>query len=156
MVFTLFVSHVLGKHIAARFYTQSLVNEAIMLVNNGSLLIFENFIILSTMCVFDKLLRYLMMGMEYLANVRRFVVRFMWVPVVLEIASIYYPSLPSSWKVLFLLMGLCTSKKNIYLILIKFAFIVDSVRFDTGNIKGIISICIWTFVGASDNIKPPT
>jgi hypothetical protein len=97
-----------------------------------------------------------MMGMEYLANVRRFVVRFLWVPVVLEIASIYYPSLPSSWKVLFLLMGLCTSKNNIYLILIKFAFIVDSVRFDTGNIKGIISICIWTFVGASDNIKQPT
>jgi hypothetical protein len=156
MVFTLFVSHVLGKHIAARFYTQSLMNEAIMLVNNGSLLLFENFIILSTMCVFDTLLRYLMMGMEYLANVRRFVVRFLWVPVVLEIASIYYPSLPSSWKVLFLLMGLCTSKNNIYLILIKFAFIVDSVRFDTGNIKGIISICIWTFVGASDNIKQPT
>ena len=150
MVFTLFVSHVLGKNIAARFYTQSLVNEAIMLVNNGSLLLFENFIILSTMCVFDTLLRYLMMGMDYLANVRRFVVRFMWVPVVLEIASIYYPSLPSSWKVLFLLMGLCTSKNNIYLILIKFAFIVDSVRFDTGNIKGIISICLWTFVGVSE------
>ena len=151
MVFTMFVSHVLGKHIAARFYTQSLVNEAIMLVNNGSLLLFENFIILSTMCIFDNILRYLMMGMDYLSSIRRFMLKFMWLPVALELASIYYPSLPSSWKVLFLLMGLCTSKNNIYLILIKFAFIIDSVRFDTGNIKGIISICMWTFVGAFEN-----
>lgn len=151
MVFTMFVSHVLGKHIAARFYTQSLVNEAIMLVNNGSLLLFENFIILSTMCIFDNILRYLMMGMDYLSSIRRFMLKFMWLPVALELASIYYPSLPSSWKVLFLLMGLCTSKNNIYLILIKFAFIIDSVRFDTGNIKGIISICMWTFVGAFEH-----
>jgi hypothetical protein len=151
MVFTMFVSHVLGKHIAARFYTQSLVNEAIMLVNNGSLLLFENFIILSTMCIFDNILRYLMMGMDYLSSIRRFMLKFMWLPVALELASIYYPSLPSSWKVLFLLIGLCTSKNNIYLILIKFAFIIDSVRFDTGNIKGIISICMWTFVGAFEH-----
>ena len=151
MVFTMFVSHVLGKHIAARFYTQSLVNEAIMLVSNGSLLLFENFIILSTMCIFDNILRYLMMGMDYLSSIRRFMLNFMWLPVALELASIYYPSLPSSWKVLFLLMGLCTSKNNIYLILIKFAFIIDSVRFDTGNIKGIISICMWTFVGAFEH-----
>jgi hypothetical protein len=83
MVFTMFVSHVLGKHIAARFYTQSLVNEAIMLVNNGSLLLFENFIILSTMCIFDNILRYLMMGMDYLSSIRRFMLKFMWLPVAL-------------------------------------------------------------------------
>jgi hypothetical protein len=79
----MFVSHVLGKHLAARFYTQSLVNEAIILVNNGSLLLFENFIILSTLCVFDNILRYLMMGMDYLSNIRRFMLKFMWLPVAL-------------------------------------------------------------------------
>lgn len=94
-----------------------------------------------------------MIGMDYLANIRRVVVRFMWVPVVLELASIYYPTLPSSWKVLFLLIGLCTSKHNIYLIIIKFAFIIDSIKFDTTNIKGIISICFWTFVAAFDSQK---
>lgn len=25
---------------------------------------------------------------------------------------------------------------------------VDSIRFDTGNIKGIIAVCMWTYVGA--------
>lgn len=25
---------------------------------------------------------------------------------------------------------------------------VDSIRFDTGNMKGIIAICMWTYVGA--------
>lgn len=118
------------------------------MVSTGGLLLFENFILLSTLCVFEKILSYLMMGMDYLINVRRVVINFIWIPVALELASIYYPTLPSSWKVLFLLIGLCTSKHNIFFIVIKIAFMIDSIKFDTGNIKGIISICMWTYIAA--------
>jgi hypothetical protein len=72
----------------------------------------------------------------------------MFVPVLLEIASIFYPNLPSSWKVLLFLLGLSISKSNIYLIVIKLSFLADSIIFDTSNLKGIIAICLWTYIGA--------
>lgn len=63
MIFTFFVSHILGKGLAERFYTQNMINEAIVWVNTGSLLLFENFIILSTLCVIETIINYLMIGM---------------------------------------------------------------------------------------------
>jgi hypothetical protein len=150
MIFTLFVSHISQKNLAKRFYTQSMVNEVIVWVSTGSFLLFENFFVMSTLCVFETVLKYLMKGMECLVGVRKVVVKFIWIPVALELASIYYPWLPSSWKVLFLLIGLCLSPHNIYIILMKMSFMVDSIKFDMGNIKGIMLICLWTFIGAFD------
>jgi len=94
------------------------------------------------------MLKYLMKGMDYLIKVRRIVVKFLWVPVLLEISSVYYPALPSSWKVLFLVLGLSISKHNARLIIIKLSFMGDSIKFDTGNFKGIITICMWSYIAA--------
>ena len=143
-----------GKHLAQRFYTQSFVNQLLVFTSVGSLFLFENFMILSTLCVFELLVKYALLLTQYLVSVRKVVVKFMWLPVVLEILAVYYDHVPSSWKVLFLLLGLCISKHNALIILIKICFMMDSIKFNRPNIKGILSISIWTYTAAFETIYP--
>lgn len=83
MIFSFFVSHIIGKSLASRFYTQNAVNVAIVWVNTGSLLFFENFIVLSTLCVIETIVNFLMIGMENFRAVRKMVLKFIWTPILL-------------------------------------------------------------------------
>jgi hypothetical protein len=59
--------------------------------------------------------------------------------------------MPSSWKVLFLLLGLTISKHNASILLIKLSFLFDYLRFDRQNIKGILVTSLWTYTAALDH-----
>lgn len=85
---------------------------------------------------------------DHLLFVRKVMINFLWVPLVLDILSSYYEDVPSSWKFLFLILGLTISQHNISILLMKMFFLIDYIKFDKQNIKGILVTSIWTYTAS--------